>query len=338
MTRKQRNIAVLFLKKFRLLFVLLFSLLVLFLGIYFWWQSNLTSVSLTDRETAFVIEKGESLGEIIFNLREKNLIRNPFAFKLYIVVNNLSGQLQAGYFKLSPASSVQEIADQLTHGATDAWFTFPEGWRREEYAVRLANGLPNFKADQFMALTSGLEGQLFPDTYLIPRQAGAVEVIEILRNNFDKKVGQELLDQARDQGLTKNELLTLASLVEREVRDEADRVLVAGIIKKRLTNDWPLQIDATLQYAKTSRSCRDRLDCEWWPVVLSADKQLDSPFNTYQKKGLPPQPICNPSLSAIKASIWSKESDYWFYLSDGQGKTHFGRSAEEHALNIRKYL
>jgi len=308
------------------------------LGAYLWWQKNLEPVSLVDRETAFVIEKGESLDEIIFNLREKNLIRNPFAFKLYVMVNSLSGRLQAGFFKLSPINSAREIADQLTHGATDIWLTFPEGWRREEYAVRLVNNLPNFEAGQFIALTSGLEGQLFPDTYLIPRQVEVVEVIEILRNNFNKKVDQELLDEARDRGLTKTELLTLASLVEREVRDETDRALVAGIIKKRLINDWPLQIDATLQYVKTSRSCRNKLDCEWWPVVLSSDKQFDSPFNTYQKKGLPPQPICNPGLSAIKASIWSKESDYWFYLSDDQGKTHFAKSAEEHAANIQEHL
>jgi len=327
-----------FLKKFKIPFIFLFLLAALFSGVYFWWQKNLEPVSLTSKETAFVIEKGESLGEIAFNLKEKNLIRHPFAFKLYVMVNNLSGQLQAGYFKLSSASSAQEMANQLTHGATDIWLTFPEGWRREEYAVRLANNLPNFEADRFITLTSGFEGQLFPDTYLIPRQAGAIEVIEVLQNNFDKKVDQELLDEARDRGLSKNELLTLASLVEREVRNETDRALVAGIIKKRLANDWPLQIDATLQYTKASRSCRDELDCEWWPIALSFDKQLASPFNTYQEKGLPPQPICNPSLSAIKASVWSKESDYWFYLSDGQGKTHFGRTAEEHALNIQKYL
>jgi len=329
---------VLFLKKFRFFFIFLFSLLVLFLGAYLWWQKNLEPVSLVDKETAFVIEKGEGLGEIVFNLREKNLIRSSFVFKLYVMVNNLSGQLQAGYFKLSPISSVQEIADQLTHGATDIWLTFPEGWRREEYALRLVNNLPNFEVDQFIVLTDGLEGQLFPDTYLIPRQAGTAGVIEILRNNFNKKVGQELLDEAQNRDLTKNELLTVASLVEREVRDEADRALVAGIIKKRLADDWPLQIDATLQYVKASRSCRDKLDCEWWAPVLSSDKQLDSPFNTYQRKGLPPQPICNPSLSAIKASIWSKESDYWFYLSDNQGKTHFAGNAEEHTANIQKYL
>ncbi len=328
----------LFSKRFKTFLIVPVLALALGCGAFFWWQQNLKPISQQRRESAFVIEQGQSLGQIAFNLENKGIIRSGLAFKLYVMAHGLSGQLQAGYFKLDLSQPVAQIADQLTHGATDIWLTFPEGWRREEYAVRLASSLVDFDADQFINLTGGLEGQLFPDTYLIPRQATAVEVIEILQNNFDKKIDDQLIQQAQDSGLNKNQLLTLASLVEREVRSNQDRALVAGILKKRLANDWPLQIDATLQYAKASVVCADSLNCNWWPVAIGSDKALDSPFNTYSRKGLPPQPICNPSLSAIKAVVVSQDSDFWFYLSDSQGQTHFAETIEEHNDNINKYL
>jgi UPF0755 protein len=133
---------------------------------------------------------------------------------------------------------------------------------------------------------------------------------------FDKKVKDVTYKQ-----------LIVASLLERETFADSEKPIVAGIIYKRLENDWPLQIDATLQYIKGN-----------WKPVYSIDKELNSPFNTYKNLGLPPSPIANPGLSSILASISPEASEYWYYIHDNDGKIHFGRTLEEHNANIAKYL
>jgi UPF0755 protein len=133
----------------------------------------------------------------------------------------------------------------------------------------------------------------------------------------------------------------LASLVEREARREEDRPIVAGILLKRWQNNWALQADATIQYEAGSKNCGIGLKgekCDWWEPVKKTDLGIDSPYNTYKYKGLPPTPICNPGLASIKAVIYPKETDYWFYLSDTSGKIHYARTVEEHNENIRQYL
>ena len=140
--------------------------------------------------------------------------------------------------------------------------------------------------------------------------------------------------------MDKNQVLILASLVEREAHHEKDRPIVAGILSKRLRNNWPLQVDASVQYALASKNCPlSKANCQWWPQSLSEkDLKTQSSYNTYLYRGLPPAPICNPSLSSIKAVIFSQESPYWFYLSDKQGEIHYAVSDRQQAENIRKYL
>ena len=137
--------------------------------------------------------------------------------------------------------------------------------------------------------------------------------------------------EAQKAGLNKKEVLTLASLIEREAKHNEDRAIVAGILIKRGENDWPLQIDATVQYVLG----RER---NWWPQVTKRDLNTNSPYNTYKNKGLPPGPICNPGLASIKAVLYPKKTDFWFYLSDKTGKMHYARTNGEHNANIRKYL
>ncbi len=330
MIGKQKSTAGPFLKRFKLLALLL--ILAIIVACFFWWQRAVSPLnSSSDFSQTFVIKKGENFSSIAVRLQEANLIKSDLAFKIFILSKGLSAKIQAGSFSLSPNLSAGEIAYILTHGTSDIWLTFPEGWRREEFTQRLASNLDNFNSRDFLQLTEGQEGELFPDTYLIPKEVTASAVLNLFRNNFSSKFNIELERVAAKAGLTKKQVLILASLVEREARYDQDRVIVAGILIKRWQNDWPLQVDATIQYALAKEQ-------NWWPQISKKDMALNSPYNTYKYGGLPPTPICNPGLASIKAVVYPRQTDYWFYLSDKRGRMHYAKTNEEHSVNIRKYL
>ncbi|MCJ7829552.1 endolytic transglycosylase MltG [Patescibacteria group bacterium] len=327
-----------------LIFIFLFFLAILVV-IWGWWHwANLAVSPPADGPSVisktFIVKKGESLSSVAFRLQKAGLIRHSLAFKLIILSQGLADKIQAGSFSLKASLSPKEIAYTLTHGTSDIWLTFPEGWRKEEFAQRLSANLVNFDSSQFLQLASGHEGELFPDTYLISREASPAAVFNLLFNNFQKKFDEELESFLSKLGLTQKEALILASLVEREAKSNQDRPMVAGILIKRLKADWPLQIDATLQYALANSKLQtpgSKLE-DWWPSPTVVDKKINSPYNTYKYKGLPPTPICNPGLASIEAVVYPKETDYWFYLSDASGKIHYAKTTEEHNENIRQYL
>lgn len=291
-------------------------------GLWFYLATRPTSLiqqPASDGEI-FVISRGEATDTIVNRLKQAGLIHSSLAFNLVLYQQGLMGKIQAGDFRLSREMNALEIVQSLTHGTLDQWTVFIEGWRAEEIAAELK--LPN---SEFVSE----EGFLFPDTYLMPKNASPAAVIKILKNNFDKKI-DSLLADIKKSDLTLKQVIILASLVEREVSQDQDRAIVAGILLKRWQNDWPLQVDATVQYALGR-------DGNWWPKVSKADLEIKSAYNTYLYRGLPPGPICNPGLASIKAVIYPKESEYWFYLSDRQGQMHYARTLEEHNSN-KKYL
>lgn len=288
----------------------------------------------------FTIDKGQSLDAIALELKDLGLIRSTAAFKIQVALSNLSGKIQAGDFSIPKSFSLSEVAQSLTKGTYDRWVTVLEGWRREEIAQELVNVLESenkeyaFDPDAFLNLTRNLEGELFPDTYSFPKTSTASAIVNRLHSRFIEKISP--LDN--QSGFTDKEAIIIASLVEREAVTDAERPVIAGIIIKRLNNDWPLQIDATIQYLKSTQNCK-LLTCDWWKNDLTkADLQLNSSFNTYLNPGLPPTPIANPSLESLKAAFNPTSTDYWFYLHDRQGAVHFAETIEEHNANIAKYL
>jgi UPF0755 protein len=340
MIRKQKNIVVLFLKKFSLIFFLLLAALI---GGFFWWRWAISPVQpISGQNQIFVIHQGEGLSLIAQRLEDEGLIKSASAFKILILVKGLSGQIQAGDFRINPSWTAEEVAYLLTHGSLDIWLTFPEGWRREEFGRRLASNLDDFSYPQFLQLTNELEGYLFPDTYLIPKDASPSAVLKILTNNFEKKYSLELELAAKKAGLTEGQVITLASIVERESKVNSDRPIVAGILLKRWQEGWPLQADATVQYALASQEnsgLENWQEADWWPQKLTRDDlKINSLYNTYQSRGLPAGPICNPGLTSIEAVIYPQGTDYWFYLSDSQEGMHYAETAEEHEENIETYL
>lgn len=283
--------------------------------------------------TIFVVNPGDPLNTIVNNLSKQELIRNKIVFYFIVKQLGIERKIQAGDFRISPKMTATEVAKSLTHGTLDVWVTLIEGTRKEEMAQIISKDL-NIPETEF--IKAATEGYLFPDTYLIPTTATAESVVSILKTNFDNKFSQELHDKAKNKKLTEKEVLILASLVEREARQPATRQKVAGIILKRYLADWPLDIDATIQYALGYQP----LEKSWWKKDLTEDDlKIDSPFNTYKNTGLPPEPICNPSLSSIEAVInANSNTPYWYYLTDKNGVMHYAVTLEEHNNNIRKYL
>lgn len=301
---------------------------------FFYYKEGTLPINKNDTSTKiFVIEKGESTVDVVKNLSRQGFIRNTLVFYLIIKQKGIEKQIQAGDFRLSASMSAEEIAKALTHGTLDEWITIIEGLRKEEIAQIVSKKL-DIPEIEFIQLAP--EGYLFPDTYLVPRQAPAEAVIEILTSTFDKKFTDEMENKVRGLGLTKHQAIVLASLVEREARTEKVRVEIASILLRRYEEEIPLQVDATVQYALGYQS-REKT---WWKKDLTFDDlKINSRYNTYKITGLPPEPIANPSLSSLQAVANADPSTpYLFYLTDSQGRIHYAKTSEEHQKNIEKYL
>lgn len=286
-------------------------------------------------EERFVVPRGQGSAVIANRLAEAGLIRNPLLFRLEVRRLGLEGQLQAGSFELSSSMTLAEIAQKLTSGTEDLWITIPEGWRREEIARSLSQAdLTEYDEQEFLTLSAASEGRLFPDTYLVPREATAQTIYSLLTNTFEQKVTQGLAAEFAASDKTFDQIIVMASLLEREGRGYEELRQVAGVLWKRIEIGMPLQVDATLQYAKGYNEAQQ----SWWATPLAADKQIASPFNTYQNPGLPPRPIANPGLDAIRAALNPAQNDYLFYIHDRQGRIHFARDLDQHNANVNRYL
>lgn len=309
--------------------LLILSLLVGGVGA-FWVSQQLQPVTYSTDELPdqkFIIKKGESVTSIANRLQETGLIKNARVFSYMVRIYKLTPQIQAGTFTVSPSQTPKVIAETFTKGTEDLWVTFLEGWRVEEYADYLAaqEDLTNFDKENFLFLAKPLEGTLYPDTYLIPKEMDEEVIISLLTNTFETKTTDLTID---------DETLVLASLVQREAKEYEDMRRVAGILKNRTEIGMPLQVDATLQYAKGYDAQKDM----WWAPPLAADKSIVSAFNTYMNKGLPPSPICNPGLDALEATLDPLQSDDLFYLHANDGNMYYAETLDGHNDNINRYL
>ena len=300
----------------------------------------LSPVSKNQQTQIFVVKPGQGLNQIAQNLEKEKLIRNAFAFRILSTQMGIVKNIQAGDYKFSPNQSAKEIAQTLTHGAIDVWITFPEGLRVEEQAQKISDKLntaDNNKAqfDKDAYIKNAKEGYMFPDTYLISKDAGAVDVAQKLRDTFTAKVSSAILAKGLKNNLTEYKVIILASIIERESRSDEEKPIIAGIILNRLQAGIALQIDATVQYAKSYDAAKKT----WWaPVTVSDYLAVKSPYNTYLAPGLPPAPIANPGLTSIRAAAEPTDTPYVYYLHDSKGKIHYARTADEHNANIQKYL
>jgi len=313
---------------------------------FLWWKQNSRPPSGDKTPIRFVVQRGKSAAQIAQALYNQGLIKSPLAFKIYVQITGNAERINFGEFKLTPALTLKEIVEALQGSPAELWVTVPEGLRREEIVEKFIKGLEveepqasSFRSE-FLLNSQDLEGFLFPDTYLFPRDASASAVVKKLKSTFDAKLTPELKDKINKSGYSLQEIVTLASLLERETKTDEERPIVAGIILNRLKAGWPLQIDATVQYAIGKAKCQmSNVKCDsWWPILTKEDLEINSPYNSYKFKGLPPTPIANSGFGSLKAAIEPQESEYWFYLHDNEGGIHYAKTIEEHNANIRKFL
>ena len=316
-------------KKILLLTVVLLAVFFLVKG---WWNRQLSGISSDKSTKVFVIDRGAKVSEIAKDLRKENLIRSELVFKIYVKQNNLTNKIQAGSYKLSSSMSTPDILKTLQIGSEDVWVTLIEGWRVEEMADKLNQQL---KINKEEFISSAKEGYMFPDTYLFPKEATIDYITNTLRKTFEVRFTPDLKSKIRSQGLTEDQGVILASIVEREARSDGVRKMVASILLKRFKIGMALNADATLQYAlgyqKDERSC-------WKRNLSSEDKRKDSPYNTYLHGGLPPAPIANPGLASLKAvSDADTSTPYLYYYHDSEGNSHYAETLEEHNQNVATY-
>jgi len=297
-----------------------------------WWNNMLLPPDPNNSApTIFVIDKGDGVREIASNLKNKGLIKSPTAFFLLIKRLGLDKKIEAGDFRLNPSMTAEEVAQTLTHGRLDIWVTIPEGKRAEEIAEILEANIPSYKPSWKIKLIEK-EGYLFPDTYLIPKDADIELVVALMLDNFDNKYTSIATNKA--DPLTINDRIVVASLVERESKFPQDRPLVASVIHNRLNIGMKLDIDATVQYALGFQEDEK----SWWKKNLSLeDLKINSPYNTYLSPGLPPNPIANPGTESLRAVLAPADTEYLYYVSDKTGRIHFAKTLPEHQVNVQKY-
>lgn len=295
---------------------------------FFWWNLNLMPVNTRDHnEVMFTVAPGAGIKAIARSLQSQGLIRNSFIFTVMTQQSGLDKKIQAGDFRLSPSLSSKEIATRLSKGVEDIWITIPEGKRAEEVADILKDKIPEYDSSWEEELVKH-EGHLFPDTYLIPHNATIETIISTLTSTFDERYKAVTTNKTN---LTQEQIVTLASLIEREARHDEDRPLISSVMHNRLDIGMPLQIDATVQYAIGTED-------DWWKKDLTFDDlKVNSPYNTYVVTGLPPGPISNPGLKALQAAANPADTDYLYYITDKNGVNHYAKTGEEHNANIRKY-
>ena len=314
---------------------LVFVLIIILIstGFYVWFSAMTSPVSNTSTEpVVFVVGQKEGIRSIANNLKSKGFIRDSLAFFILVKLQSVERKIQAGEHRIASSMSTNEVIDELQHGSKDVWVTIPEGWRIEEIAEKLNKDLGINQTD---FISNAKEGFMFPDTYLLPKTASGSAVAALMRKTFDSKITDALATDISQSGKTLEEIVTLASLVEREARIDKDRPLVASVLLNRLDLGMKLDIDATVQYILGFQN----QEGDWWKKSLTKnDLATQSPYNTYLNAGLPPAPIANPGFASINAVLHPASSDYLYYLTGRDGITRFATTYQEHLQNIQKYL
>lgn len=315
-------------KKIVVWIILIFLTFFLFRG---WWSSQLAKVDDDKTTKIFVIDKGESLSQIVKDLKKEKLIKSELAFTILAKKENLDSKIQPGTFRLSSSMTAREILKTLNSHPLDNWVTLLEGWRVEEMADELSEqGLE--EREQFISQAKKYEGYLFPDTYLFPKDYSTEQIIQRLRDIFEQRYSDDLRAKIKSLGLTEDQGVILSSIVEREARSDQARRMVAAILLKRFKIGMGLNADATVQYALGYQPAEK----SWWKRHLTHDDlKIDSPYNTYLHSGFPPKPIANPSLSSLKAvANADPATDYLYYYHDSKGNSYYAKTLDEHNQNV----
>ncbi len=328
----------------RVLVALAFIMLVgVGVGAFGYWFRERVAVDRSVPRTpkVIIVPNGATGHEIAALLAHEGVLTSAFTFEVLARLRGERSRMQAGQFRFAAHLTQRDVLRQLVEGGQQVavWITIPEGYTDAQIAGTLAAhrlGDEAQLASEFARAsltfdgrkTASLEGYLFPDTYLIPRDAKPAGIAKMLTDQFHAGLPANARKRARALGMTIPQIVTLASLVEREGKVDAERPLIAGVIYNRLHRGMPLQVDASLEYIFKRHK----------DVITYSDLALDSPYNTYRHTGLPPTPIANPGMPSLRAAFFPQASDYLYYVAMGSGRHAFSRTLSEHNANVARYL
>jgi UPF0755 protein len=331
----QRWITKVFITGFWGLLVLIWIVISLF------YYQGTRPASQDSRSITFEVQPGMTLKQVTLELFNQRLILSPSAFQAIAYIQDKEKQIMVGEFSLSPSMLPTEIILRLTSGKTILYpLTIPEGYRITEIASLLdTQGLASSEVfilqtqdkDLIKSMdipTDSLEGYLFPETYYLSKLTPEKKIVQKMVNTFKEKVlKSQLLKSSKESPLSLHEIITLASLIEKETGLDSERKLISSVFHNRLRKNMRLQTDPTVIYAieKFDGNIRKR------------DLKIDSPYNTYRYKGLPPGPISSPGIKSIEAAIFPIKSNHLYFVSRQDGSHHFSSTLVEHNQAVKKY-
>ncbi|WP_427339149.1 endolytic transglycosylase MltG [Caloranaerobacter sp. DY30410] len=320
---------------------LIFFILVIFIiTIYIKEQIKPVNIKGDFYDITIKIPSGSTTTKIAEILEENSLIRNKYIFRIIVRMKKVDGKLKAGEYSLNNKMDLYQIIDTLVKGSSKetVTFTIPEGYElsliaeklskqnlvNKERFLELCNNVSLFKKkfDFLNELPEGstLEGYLFPDTYEVYKDAKEEDIINKMLTRFDQVYNDKIKDKAKKLNLTMNEVITLASIIEREAKLDSERPLISAVFHNRLKKGWLLQSCATVQYVLGER--KEKLTYD--------DLKIDSKYNTYLYKGLPPGPIASPGIKSIEAAVEPANVDYLFFVVNEDGSHTFSKTFNEH--------
>jgi UPF0755 protein len=280
--------------------------------------------------TLATIPEGKVLAGISHSLKEQGVIRSEIAFEFFVILHGGEKKIIPGDYFFESSLPVYGVASKIIaheYGLPQIRITIPEGMTRQEMAENFARVLPKFNTAVFLNATEKEEGYLFPDTYFFFSTATTESVLQKLRDTFNDKTAT-LRTEVKDAKRDFKQIVILASIVEKEAAGDKDRGIIAGILQNRINKGMRLQADATVGYI-ISKGREE---------IKPNDLKINSPYNTYLYKGLPPGPISNPGIESLMAAFAPTKSDYLYYIHDKNGVAHYAKTFEEHRKNIEKYL
>ncbi|HRH94106.1 MAG TPA: endolytic transglycosylase MltG, partial [Candidatus Peribacteria bacterium] len=289
-------------------------------------------------KTIFTVSRTAGMFDIRDKLLQAESMQGRWLFDIPLWLHGGYWRIQPGGYVIDPSMTSWQIAGILTSPPALKWVVIPEGFRKEQVALRLQRdlGWDDAKREAFLHVATDTpydltDGFYFPDTYLIPADEDVVAVTKRFINRFNDNFAP-YVTSLRDANIKYDKAIKMASIIQREAGGQADMPVIAGVLWNRLLINMPLEIDATLQYLRG-----DTGSGSWAPIDIAV-KKIDSPYNTYMYKGLPPSPISNPGLDAIEAVLHPADTKCLFYLHDNNRQIHCSETYEGHLENIEKYL
>lgn len=337
---------------------IVFGLIVLvgFGGIFFFYREIFVATAQNSQRITFEVKPGESVSSLAERLKQENIIRSPFMFKLYTRLKNIDTNIQSGFYVVNGPITITKVAGELLYsaGTAERTITLIPGWDLRDIAkyfekegiasstelYRLAGNPGQFGPwasstfQEYSVLKTkpqnvSLEGYFAPETYRIYKDESVESILKRLLSQREKEFTSEMLAEINTQGKTVHEILTLASIVEKEVKNDEDRKKVADLFWRRIKLGMGLQADSTVHYLSGR---------EGDVFTKAEERQIDSLYNTYKYRDLPPGPIAAPSLSAIMAVIYPVKNDAFYFLTTSTGEVKYARTLDEHNANVYKFL